>query len=228
MTQHTDDAPDTAVIVPVVGRPGSAWPFMESFRAATPAGARVYAVCEEGDPDTLSAWLAAGANVLTAPGSTFAIKVNHGYRHTGEPWLFVVGDDVRFRSGWLNNAKLVAGRRWHVVGVNDKANPRVMAGEHATHMLIRRSYVDEVGASWDGPGSVCHEGYGHWYVDDEIVAAAKQRGVWTPAKSSVVEHLHPMFGRGEWDDIYERGTKTVEADRALFEARLREHLAGVS
>ena len=57
------------------------------------------------------------------------------------------------------------------------SNPRVISGEHGTHLLIRRSYIDEVGASWgtDGkgtPGEVCHDGYTHMYVDDEIVTAA--------------------------------------------------------
>jgi len=195
---------------------------MESLRASTD-DARVYAVSQDGDEATFNAWIAAGANVLTAFGTTFAEKVNHGYRNTGESWLFITGDDVKFHDRWLLNAQIVAGSRHHVVGTNDLGNARVMAGEHGTHLLIRRSYVDEVGASWDGPGVVCHEGYRHWYVDNEIVTAAKQRGVWISAKSSIVEHMHPLFGKGQPDEVYELGQSYAEVDRKTFEERVRAH-----
>jgi hypothetical protein len=113
------------------------------------------------------------------------------------PWIFITGDDVRFHPGWLDHAQHIAALTGaHVVGTNDWGNPRVMAGEHGTHLLIRRSYIEEQGASWDGPGVVCHEGYRHNYVDDEIVTVAKQRGVWVSAPGSVVEHFHPMLGQG--------------------------------
>jgi hypothetical protein len=200
---------------------------MASLRASlSPAGptARVYAIGQEDDPDTRAAWLAAGASVLDAPGSTFAVKVNHGYRSTGEPWLFLVGDDVRFQPRWLANAQLVAGDRWQVVGTNDRSNPRVIKGEHGTHLLVRRSYVDQVGASWDGPGVVAHEAYRHQFVDDEIVLAAQQRGVWVSASSAVVAHLHPINGRADWDEVYELGQAHVAADRELFAKRLAAHV----
>jgi len=228
---------EVAVLVPVLGRPEHAEPFMASLRASTGL-ARCYAICDADDEDAIKAWHTEGAYTVIRlprdgrPGS-FAEKVNVGYRHTGseegrhgtppEPWMLLVGSDVRFHPGWLDHALAAAGDRFHVIGTNDLANPRVMAGEHATHPLIRRSYVDEVGASWDGPGVVAHEGYGHWWVDQEIVNAAKQRGVWTPALASRVEHFHPLFGGREADEVDALGQSHVEADKALFEARLAEH-----
>ncbi len=86
------------------------------------------------------------------------------------------------------------------------------AGEHATHLLIRRSYIDEHGASWDGPKLVCHEGYRHNYVDDEIVMAAKTRGQWAMALGSFVEHLHPLWEKGEDDATYELGSLSEKED----------------
>lgn len=91
-------------------------------------------------------------------------------------------------------------------------------------MLVRRSYADEVGVCWGGPKSICHEGYRHWYVDDEIVTASKQRGVWAMALGSVVEHHHPMFGKGENDAVYELGQSFAAQDRKLFESRLEANL----
>src|SRR4029077_20483144 len=150
---------------------------------------------------------------------TFAEKVNQAYRETDEPWLFLVGDDVRFQPGWLDQAQHAARDGAHVIGTNDLHNPLVLKGEHATHLLIRRNYIDERGASWDGPKVVCHEGYGHWFVDNEIVSVAKQRKVWAFAHHSKVEHLHPLWGGAETDATYELGQSRIVEDKALFEAR---------
>lgn len=213
-----------AVLVPVLGRPANAGPFMRSLRASTGL-ATAYAQCQDDDQETAAAWLAAGAEVqfVTAEARPFAHKVNAGYWKTREPWLFLVGDDVRFHPGWLDHAQAVAGDRYHVIGTQDLGNARVIAGEHATHLLVRRSYVDEVGASWDGPKVVAHEGFRHWYVDDEIVAAAKQRGAWAMAMGSVVEHLHPAWGKAAMDATYELGGQSAAEDRALFQRRLRKY-----
>jgi hypothetical protein len=131
---------------------------------------------------------------------------------------------VVFKPGWLDHAEHAARITGaNVVGTNDLGNPRVMRGEHATHLLVRRSYVDEVGASWDGPKVVCHEGYRHWYVDDEVVTAAKQRGTWAMALASHVEHLHPYWGKAATDDVYEQGATSAEEDRKLYQRRCRRN-----
>jgi len=208
-----------AVLVPVMRRPQNAAPFMRSLRASTGL-ATCYAIAHDDDRDTIQAWLAAGAEVISGDVTTFAEKVNYGYQHTEQPWLLLTGDDVRFRAGWLDHAAHVA-ETLHadVVGTNDLANPAVIAGDHAVHPLVRRSYIDGMGASWDGPGVVAHEGYRHWFVDNEIVTAAKQRGVWQMALGSIVEHLHPYVGKAETDDVYALGESTAKADEEVFRAR---------
>lgn len=221
-----------AILVPVVQRPHHAEPFMTSLRHSGPEDAwTVYPICDRSDTTAIDAWTAhAGAvlvgDFLALPG-TFAEKVNHGYQRTSQPWLFLVGSDVVFHPGWLNAALAVAERTGaQVVGTNDRGNSAVMAGEHATHMLIRREYVDTEGASWDGPGVVCHEGYRHCYVDNEIVAVAKQRGTWASARDSVVEHLHPAFGKAERDDVYEIGDRNQIFDGGTFRHREMLYMAG--
>lgn len=224
------------VIVPVMKRPQNAEPFMRSVLASTGL-ATVYVMADEDDEETIEAWFEAGAEHVHRhdyggrPG-TFAEKVNKGFEYTGQdngwnnisPWVFIVGDDVRFQAGWLDHAQAVAGDQYHVIGTNDLGNPRVTAGDHATHILFRRSYVDEIGGSWDGPGKIAHEGYRHWFVDDEIVNAAKQRGTWAMALGSVVEHFHPAWGKAPGDEVYERGQKDADKDRLLFERRMMTNL----
>lgn len=215
---------DVAVIVPVLRRPQNAEPFMRSLRASTGL-AHVYAIADDDDPDTIEAWRAVGAEVIVDSVRTFAKKVNLGYRKTSEPWLFITGDDVRFHPGWLDHAQHVAEvLEAKVVGTNDWGNPRVMRGEHAVHMLIRREYVDEVGASFDGPGVVAHEGFRHWGVDDVIVTAAKLRGVFQMALGSIVEHRHPYWREDvPKDETYALGEAAAEEDMALLQRILAEH-----
>jgi hypothetical protein len=215
----------TAIIVPVMRRPQNAQPFMDSLRSSGAPLATVYAIADIADGETWQAWANAGARVL-ASGSqagTFAEKVNVGYSATEEPWLFLTGDDVEFKPGWLDHLQAVARDGYDVIGSNDLHEARVLAGEHATHMLIRRSYIDERGASWDGPKVLAHEGYKHWFVDQEIVDVARGRGVFAPATLAHVEHKHPLWGLAETDEVYELGQSHVVADHAHYQFRVGEY-----
>lgn len=210
------------VIVPVLHRPKNVKPLMDSLRASTGL-ATAWFVCEEGDEGEIAEVKANGGEVLICSG-TFAEKVNVAYELTSAPWLLLVGDDVRFRPGWLDHA-LDVQRRYGgaVIGTNDLANARVMRGEHATHPLISRSYIAELGASWDGPGIICHEGYCHWFVDDEICTLAKDRGVFQAALGSQVEHMHPLFGKAEDDEVYRKGQRHAAEDQRLFHRRFLKY-----
>mgnify|MGYP000131316832 CR=1 FL=1 len=210
------------VIVPVLNRPQSAAPFMETLNEPR---ANVIVVGEFTDIDTCQAWRQFDCLVLGHPSvHTFAEKVNEGIKWGTAPWVLLVGDDCRFVDGWLNEALTVASStRAAVIGTNDHVNRRVINGSHTCHPMIRRTYIDTVGASWDGPGLVCHEGYRHNYVDDEIVCAAKDRGVWAMAPNSVIHHKHPVWGTAPNDATYKLGQSSADADRALFKSRRELH-----
>lgn len=201
-----------AVLVPVVGRPHRAVPFMETVQ--TPA---VYAICEKNDQASIDAWRKAGARVLVGDARTFPEKVNLAFKQTTEPWVLLVGDDVKFHMGWQEAVLKVAEQTGaQVIGTNDLMAP--VGVERAVHPVISRAYVDDHGASWDGPGVVAHE-YRHWYVDDEIRARAGQLGVWAYAPGAVIEHLHILNRKAEPDDIYQRAFASAESDKAEFESR---------
>lgn len=205
-----------AVIVPVLHRPKNVHPFMASLKASTSL-ATAYFVCEPNDTTEQDEVRKHGGKVLLHPG-TFAKKANHGYRNTTEPWMLLVGDDVMFRPGWLDRAlRAASGDRFSLVGTNDMSG---LARDLATHPLVRRSWVDEHGASWDGPGVMCHEGYGHCFVDNEWTEVAKRAGVFIQAPDAVIEHFHPIFGKAADDPIYRKGYSTYDADQRLFHSRL--------
>lgn len=218
---HTIGSDSVAVIVPVMRRPHNVAPLLASLEGSNVS---VYFVCDPDDTAEIEAVKAAGLEpLLTDRGHTFAQKVNCAYEHTTEPWLFICGDDVRFHPGWLTAADKLSDR-FDVIGTNDSpdgtGNQTVASGQHADHFFIRRSYIDQYGASLDGPGVVCHEGYNHFFVDYEIVGLAKARGVFAPCLASVVEHLHPGLGKGRGDLIYQspESPKSLE-DRDTWKAR---------
>jgi hypothetical protein len=190
---------------------------MRSLRAST----GLATVCVAGDDHDRIVWARAGADE-TVPGGTFAEGVNAACDDCIDtPWIFITGDDVRFYPGWLDEAQATAKATGaKVIGTNDLSDlPAARRGEHSPHLLISTDYIREVGASWDGPGIVCHEGYGHCFVDNEIVTAAKQRGVWAYAERSIVEHLHPAFGKAESDATYDLGDSKADTDERHWRSR---------
>lgn len=214
-----------AILVPVLNRPQNVAPFMESV-ANTEEDYTVYFICSPKDRDEIAECEQSGAEVLAVSfkpiGGDFARKINHAYSVTTEEWLFQAADDIRFSPKWDRHAMAVSLRqRVGVVGTNDLANPWVVRGRHSTHTLFRRSYIEEYeGGTVDDSGTVFCEQYDHQYVDVEFVQTAKMRKQWAFSKNSVVEHLHPHWGKAEMDPTYEKATRRTERDMALYRSRL--------
>lgn len=211
-----DSRASTVILVPVLGRPHRVQPLLESIEETTPEPHRVLFIANHDDSAELAAIQAAGADVLPVAGrGTYPEKINAGYRATEDPLLFLAADDLRFHPGWLTAAQAPIDDGALVVGTNDLGNERVMAGEHATHSLVARSYCDKPGGTADAAGTVLHEGYRHWYCDDELVGMAKKRGVWAHAADSWVEHLHPYWAKGDHDMTYRKGERWRPRDRGV-------------
>lgn len=219
---------EIAVVVPVIERPNAAAPFMESWRRSTSGLSAVYAVAGPGDAPTVKAWRAAGARrVLRASGPKFSTKVNAGYRWTAEPWLLLVGDDVEFTPGWEQAALKVAEDTGALmISTNDGSGDGERLSQLAVHPMISRVYIDKVGCMVEGPGTVAHEGYHHWYVDQEWSLLARARGHLAYAPKALIRHNHPSLGTGEWDPIYQLAQQGAEADKALCLDRLGRHFQG--
>lgn len=151
----------------------------------------------------------------------YARKINMGIRYTDEPYIFMGADDLEFQPGWLDAAKDKLAPGIGVVGTNDLANPRVMRGEHSTHSLITRHYVDTVGGTAEGgPGAALYEGYRHEFCDDELVGVAKHRGAFVMALDSHVRHRHPNFDASvPTDDMYDGQQARMSMDRRLYTYR---------
>lgn len=212
----------TLVVVPVLNRPGNVRPLVDSLAAATPEPHRLLFVTTPGYPDEEAALRNAGASwvdVAHNPIGDYARKINHAYQTSDEPYIFTGADDLRFHPGWLAAAlQRMGDPAIGVVGTNDLGNSRVLAGEHSTHSLIRRTYADQYGLI-DQPGAIYFDGYWHEYVDDELVGTAKARGAYAHAADSIVEHLHPLWDKAPMDAVYAEQRNRMRKSRQLFRQR---------
>lgn len=212
-----------AIVAPVLHRPHRIAQLLDDIDKGTPVGKwRLVVVVDNDDEHSIEAAAAAGVEWVAdwRHTPTYASKINLGAEVTCEPWLFTAADDLHFHRGWLTAALDVAGNTGaKVIGTNDLVNHAVIAGQHSTHTLVARDYIDDPGACVDGPGTVMHAGYRHEYCDDELVGTAKARGVWAPAKHSIVEHRH-WSTKARPRDIVDAIVRASRAEsRATFEAR---------
>ncbi len=212
------------IVIPTLNRPGKLRPLAENIRDATRTPYRVLYVTEAEDQKS---WAEAMTLVtdLAVPfvnnrKHSYAGAVNAGYAAAGDygiPFthVFTGADDLRFSPGWDVPALAVLAARpeLRVTGTNDLHSPAVLAGEGASHYLIDRRYIDETGGVADQPpGLVQCEAYEHGFTDREFTETARARGVWAPCLDSVVEHRHPVWGQGAWDDGYR---KSQDVQRAI-------------
>ena len=208
-----------AILVPVLRRPHRVKPLMDSIKRATP-DARVVFITDPGDYEehcAIAVERTPKTTVLTT-GGNYAHKINRGFEHCSERLLFLGADDLEFHPGWLEACveKLEEGA--DVVGTQDLCNPAVIRGEHATHFLVMRDYVELLGTI-DEAGKILHEGYEHEYVDNELIETAKARGVYAFANDAVVEHLHPLVGKAPTDELYDRMPARMKTGKAVYDKR---------
>lgn len=211
---------DLVILVPMLGRPHTVGPLLQSIDATAPH-ARVLFLVSPHDRAVHQVIDRLRRERMTVPYTRigdYARKINTGYRATSEPHIFLGACDLRFHPGWYEAVIAKLGKGIGVVGTNDLGSPRVMAGEHATHSLITREYADEQGTV-DQPGQVLFEGYAHEFVDDELVGTARKRGAFAFAFDSHVEHLHPSWGKNRPDALYRQHHQRMRHSRPLFETR---------
>ncbi|MDF2751686.1 MAG: hypothetical protein K0S82_68 [Gaiellaceae bacterium] len=214
-----------AVVIPVLGRPEAVLRVADSLEHMTHGAYRLFFLCSPGDDAAIEAVERTGADyrvVMWHPDKAdFAMKTNLGFRLTNEPYVFLGATDLRFHVSWDLHVLLVAQETGAgVIGTDDMGNPLVRRGKHATHALVRRTYIEECGGTFDEePGVVYAECYDHQCVDNELVFVAQERGQWAFAANSKVEHLHPLWRKGTMDPVYQKALARGQADIRIFASR---------
>lgn len=208
------------ILVPVRSRPANVVPLLASIKAATTIPYRVVFLVHPEDADELYALFKAGATYVRSPEHGYAPKINLGVKLSKAEYVFLAADDLSFHPLWdvlaINEFQQT---QKPVIGTNDLGNPSVIAGLHATHSLVHRSYFPR--GTIDDSDKLLHEGYAHNWVDTEFVATAKKRDSFTFCAESVVEHLHPFWQKSADDPIYEMGRQGYRQDHRLFQKRRR-------
>lgn len=153
-------------------------------------------------------------------GKSYAEAVNLvARRDCRQEFLFLGADDLKFERGWdVAALAKFADPSVHVVGTNDLHHPEHEAGTHATHYVIRRRYLDLMTGTIDRCAYVLYP-YDHNYTDTEFIQTAQFRGCYAYARDSRTEHCHAVWGKNPWDDVYTKGHRRVNEDRAIFESR---------
>ena len=215
------DGTGLVILVPMLGRPHRVGPLLDSIDQSTPAATVVFLLSHSDRTVRRTVEQAGRAfyEVGYRPVGDYARKINYGVRVTSGPWLFTAADDLRFHPGWFEAALAMAQSDVGVIGTNDLGNPRVLAGDHATHFLVARWYT-ELG-TMDRPGELMCTDYPHEFVDDEFVETAKRRGMWAMALNAHVEHLHPNWGKARTDALYQQQPARMRMGQSIYRRRMR-------
>lgn len=216
------DGTGLVIIIPMLGRPHRIDPLLESIDMATPR-ASVLFMLSSNDTTVRGRVRATGRpfrEMSYRSVGDYATKINNGVACTTEPLIFTAADDLHFHPGWFGEALTKLAPGIGVVGTNDLGNPRVTAGEHATHFLVTREYAQLGIIDRPGQGLLFCPEYPHEFVDDELVGTAKKRGAWAMAIDSHVEHLHPHWGKAPTDALYEQQRYRMRLGQAIYRRRI--------
>jgi glycosyltransferase involved in cell wall biosynthesis len=216
------------ILIPTLGRHRALQPLAANILNATPEGSfHVIFVADEGDTETRQVLdelcFPDGPWAQVIEDGTYPHKTNAGYRSGSGDLVLPTADDVRFMPGWLDSVlNALSDPSVQVVGTDD-LSPSTADRTHATMPVLRRSYCESPGASWQDPGKVFHEGFHHLWCETEICGLAQHRGVWAFAEGAAIEHRHPDWGSRERDATDEKGNgQNNDADKRLFENRQRQ------
>lgn len=138
----------------------------------------------------------------SAPACTeTVIKATHGNI------ISIAPDDTVFRThGWDKKLEAILAKNdLLMVSPNNKRDRRKLE-----HPMCSRRWVEIVGHLFPD--------YGHFFADEWIEMVATKANLMYYAMDIVLEHMHPKYGKGIWDDVYlrKRMTAEVEKDRDLF------------
>jgi hypothetical protein len=197
---------EMVVVVPTRGRPHVVEPMVEAFRATCTARTELVFSVDLGDPD-LTGYLSrisevGGALVgwSTPMGGSMVAAMNAtaAERLENDPTVYAVGfmgDDHRPRTrGW--DERYLDALREPGVGIvygDDLLQGVLLPTQCAMCASIPRAL-----------GHMCPPTLTHLYVDDYWKQLGNEAGCLRYLPDVVVEHVHPVADKAEWDAGYER------------------------
>lgn len=218
------------IVVPTLGRSDKLPWIADNVRQNTDIKYTLAFVVEASDNESLRMAKLCAQNdsrvvpIINERAASYAGAVNTAFLHTDHDHVFLAADDVFFHPHWdMPLFDRIAADPWaQVIGTNDRLNPYVASGLHATHYLVAREYVDVYGSGVIDSREpiLLYEGYKHNYTDTEFIATAKMRSRFRPCLDSIVAHQHHTTGLIYVDDTYEKSMSTMSDDAHTYRSRI--------
>jgi glycosyltransferase involved in cell wall biosynthesis len=219
-----------SILVPTYGRAERLKAVFENMEDTTVTPHEVIWVLEDDDEDSRKACaeLQPSLTLINQRKRFYGGAINYGYQFAKGEYIFTGSDDLKYYHGWDVQVLGVMKGSVRIGGTNDLMHPWVPEGRHATHYLVDRRYIEEVGCVPDEPpGTFMPEIYDGLFTDAEIIMIAKARGVFAPCLSSVVEHLNFAGGRSVFDGTYRKAHNYVDSDRQKHYDRAMKFLGQI-
>jgi hypothetical protein len=192
---------DLIILCPTRGRPEAAREAFESFRATSQLdGAEIMFVVDDDDPK-LAEYDAQPFLHLTLPAPGNMVKALNeaaqwALTNLNPSFIGFIGDDHRFRTpGWdVDFAGVLIERGGGMVYANDLAR---LDGDIPTQIVMSSAIVRALG--WMGLPTCTH-----LYIDNAWRVIGDELKMLFYMPDVVIEHLHPAFGKAEWDEGHKR------------------------
>lgn len=222
---------DFIMIVPSRGRPGSVRQIAESFASACTASTTLFVAVDDDDPEVQAyrqavesareVWPRIDLVVQEAPGNmatalNMACAVACSEYPEAKAYGFM-GDDHRPRSkGWdAEYLSTLEGTPGIVYG-----NDLIHGANLPTQFAVSGAVVREL-------GFMSPKGLKHMYIDNYWRDIGKKAGCLTYRGDVVVEHMHPVAAKSEYDEGYARvnAPEVFDHDAAVYERYMAEYSA---
>lgn len=189
-------SPLVSVVIPSLNRPGKLRDCLEQLLTASPEVEVIVAAHPDDKATQRMVKRLAVVKLVTTPGTSVEAW-NIGAAAASGDYLVLGADDLWFYDGWYEAAlEAMAKLGGHgLVAFNDLSP---LAGRLATHYMVSRNYaVNEWGGFLAAPY------YKKQWIDNEATHRARRDERFIYAEDSVVEHMHPVWDKGENDSTYQ-------------------------
>lgn len=211
---------EVAIFIPTLKRSHKIAAVYQNAKENSP-DTNVYFIVENHDGDSIRVLKEGGfPYFLNERSENYAGAINTAYLKTQEKYFFAGADDLDFKPGWLEKCLEKMVDPIKVIGTNDLHNRKTKRGEHATHYLVDRDYIQKHSGVFDKENLVLPEDYIHNWTDREFITLAKLRGVFAPCVEAVVEHLHWATGKSPKDETYAKQDGSWDFDAELYKKRI--------
>lgn len=210
---------DLAILVPSRNRPHNIIDLKKSFSETCTGNTDLIVLVDDDDKDLESYKSIDGIHLIVGPrlriGGTlnkFAPEIASNYRNIG-----FLGDDHRPRTyGW--DSTFIEELERLKVGIVF-GNDLYHKGNLATSVTMTSNIVTTL-------GYMCVPGSIHLFIDNFWMAIGKGTNI-TYFDDVVIEHMHPVYGKADADDVYtQANSKEVwDADNATYDAYIENSLA---